>query len=821
MDIGDGHVGAIRTPEVRRSGWLRSAACLLALCLMAYAQYRIRRDPNDVAGTLLLLVAAPVAALLLGRGDTPPAVSAGPVSAGRWASASSIVGMLAILGGATLLSCNWVRWFLVGWAILLVGVCLLSVGLWGFDPPAFTRRWRAGEIAALLAILALGTALRFYRYNDFPGPFSTHAIEEQQTGLGGYLIIAEGQRPWEFMLDHYLAALAIWLSSDPTFTTIRIPFTVFSALTVLPVHLLLRQLVGVPAALAGTFLFSVSSWNILYSRCAHNIFFTNFIVIIVLGLLVHFARTRRLAVLPWAGLLSGYTLYTYAGYRGTSLFALIFLGLVLAGDGLRLARASDETVRRRMRRAVFGDLAGIAVLLFTAAAVFSPVFLQLRADKGQPYHYFEAAQRSLANKTYYTENRDALVRQRVERIRQAARIFMHTGDAALTFNAPGEPMLDPLTATCFVGGLFIVALFPRRGFNAFWLFMFLALMLGGTVFVQNLDVRRLQGITVFVVIFAALFLDRLWAHVQSLPRTVFRWGVPIVVTVAATGTLWWNYNVYFHKMADNRVVREAFHNPYTALIRYGHENRRHRYLLLLSVVHRFFDRSYYYRDHYSWLIDRTMHGQDVQELSELLPPSALPLERGPLTVLIQKPYEGEAIGRLLAAVYPGTHCSDFPEPDNPRLLIVACDLPDHLTARAVTSNVEARYWLGPGPAGEPRLVRREPMIAYATLPPWCQIGPPGPPVCYAEWSGSFNVAVEGEYRFVTESRGATTIEVSIDDLPIGPDARHLTAGPHRIRATAHLPRQDDVGARLSWVHNGVTEVIPFYVVGGGQGPAGG
>ena len=808
------------------SGWLRSAACLLALCVMAYAQYRIRRDPNSASATVLLLVASPVAAWVLGRGETASASGQPETINGRWFAPYRVgtrlaVGVLVILGGASLLSYDWPRWFVVGWASVLVGACLLSAGLRECDPPARSRRWSAAEVTTLLAILALGTALRFYRYSDFPGPFSTHAIEEQQTGLGGYLIIAEGQRPWEFMLDHYLAALTFWLSSDPTFTTIRIPFTVFSALTILPVHLLLRQLVGIPAALAGTFLFSVSSWNILYSRCAHNIFFTNFIVIIVLGLLVHFARTRRLAVLPWAGLLSGYTLYTYAGYRGTSLFALIFLGFLLAGDGLRLARASDEAVKRRMRRAVLGDLAGIGVMLLTTAAVFAPAFIQLRADKGQPYYYFEAAQRSLENKQYYADNRDALVRQRVERIRQAASIFMHAGDGSLTFNAPGEPMLDPLTATCFVGGLFIAALFPRRGFNAFWLFMFLALMLGGTVFVQNLDVRRLQGITVFVVIFAALFLDRLWAHVQRLPRTVFRRGVPVLVTVAAVGTLWWNYDVYFHKMAGNRAVREAFRNQYTALIRYGHEDGRGRYLLVLSVVHRFFDRSYYYRHGYSWLIDRMMHGRDVQELSELLPPSALPVQDGPLTVLIQKPYEGEAIGRLLAAVYPGTHCSDFPEPDNPRLLIAACDLPDGFTARAVTSNVEARYWLGPEPVGDPRLVRREPMIAYATLPPWCQIGPPGPPVCYAEWRGSFNVAVEGDYSFVNESRGATTMQVSIDDLPIGPEARHLTAGPHRIWATARLPRQDDVGARLSWVRNSVTEVVPFYVVDSGPIPAGG
>jgi hypothetical protein len=796
------------------------AVSLLALIAMAYGQYGIRRDASDTAATILFSVAAAAAAFLLGRGKTAPDEERSDSNrrsgvARAIAGTGFVVGMLAIVGAATLLSHNWRGWFLDAWLILLLGVCLSSAGLWGLDPPAHGgRQWSVGEAAAVLAILALGTFLRFYRYGEFPGPFATHAIEEQQTALGGYAILTEGVRPWEFMLDHYSAALAIWLSNDPTFITIRIPFTIGSALTILPVHLLLRQLVTIPAALAGTFLFSISSWNILYSRCAHNIFLTNFLVITVLGLLVHFGRTRRLALVPWAGLLSGYTLYAYAGYRGTSLFALVFLGLLAGRDLLQLVRASDEAAKRRAARFIFRDMAAATILLVIIGAVFAPVFVQVRADRGKPGYYFEAASRSLANNEYYTSNRTKYVRQRIERIRQAARIFMHVGDGALTFNAPGEPMLDPLTAVCFVGGLWLAVFFPWRPFHAFWLFMFLMLMLAGTVFVQNLDVRRLQGISVFVVLFAALFLDRLWAHARRLPMGLRRWGVPIVVTIGAVGTLRWNYDVYFHKMADNPIVREAFKNHYTALIHYGHEHGQDRYVLLISILRRYFDRSYYYRSHYSWLIDRLMRGRDVHDLNELLPPQALPTQDGPLTVLIQQPYEGEAVGRLLGQVYPGTHCSDFLEPDFARGAIVACDLPDERIAGTLTSTLEARYWLGAEPTGVPFLMRKEPFIAYATLPPQCYVGTPGPPLCYAEWSGTFGVALDSHYHFVAQPRGRTTMEVRIDDLPIGPTPIHLTAGTHRVWVRARLPREDDIGARLSWMRDGAIEVVPFYAVGG-------
>ncbi len=54
--------------------------------------------------------------------------------------------------------------------------------------------------------------------------------------------------------------------------------------------------------------------------------------------------------------------------------------------------------------------------------------------------------------------RAAFVEQSLQRIHETARIFMHLGDGG-TFNAPGEPMLDPLSASLFLVGL---ALAVRR-----------------------------------------------------------------------------------------------------------------------------------------------------------------------------------------------------------------------------------------------------------------------------------------------------------------------------------------------------------------------
>lgn len=797
-------------------------ACAAALGAVGYGQYGIRLNPDDARSTALLLAGAAVAALLLGLGDTREEPRLEPLAPRnrlvRTVAALGVLAGLALAGtGSTLLTIDWRGQLLAGWSVLLGGVALLSLGLRASDPPRDPQRsWSWTEVAVLLAIVLLGAALRFYRYTEFPDPFAIHAIEEPQTGMGGYAILTRGSRPWEFMVDHYVAALAIYLTNDPSILSIRLPFTIFSTLTIIPVYFVLRQVVARPAAYAGTFLFAVSSWNIIYSRVAHNIFLTNFFVVIALGLLIHFGRTRRLAGIPWAGLLCGYTLYAYAGYRGTTLFALVFLAGVFLRDIRRFTRAAEEPAKIAAARAVLRDLGAGALTIALVVALFAPVFAQTSANRAQPLYYFEAANRSLANTDYYTSDRAQFLRQRLDRVRDTARIFMHKGDGSDTFNAPDEPMLDPVTASCFLGGLLLAVWFPLRQFNGFLLFMFLGLLFGGAVFVQNLDVRRLQGVTPFVAIFAALFLDRLWAFVRRAPRRLVLAVVPLLALGGAAFTTWWNYDVYFNKMAHDRRVRQAFKNFYTSLIQFGRVHGGGRELLVLTYIHSFFRPSDYY-----WLVERDIHGRTLSDLTEILPPHPLPRGDRPPTIVIQNPYARDAIARLLTSVYPGLRCSDFVDPDNPYVAVSACDVPQHLRTAEWRTTLEARYWIGPA-AGDPLLMRPEPFIDFALVPPPCYSEPrPGESeFCTGEWQGTVDAPVAGTYVFTVRTRDRTAMTVHVDGHPAAGTMIHLEAGSHQILAQARIPRTGDTGARLEWTPpTGGSEVTPFYTTVAGEPPA--
>jgi hypothetical protein len=784
---------------------------LAAVAAMAFGQYRIRLDLHDAQATWFFLAAAAAAALLLAwRGEPPPPSWEPAVPRRRFVRLLAVlaigVAASAIGTASYLLADNWSLWFVYGGLLMLAGIALLSLGLSAFDPPRRRLPWSRAEVIALLLILLLGLFLRFHRFGEFPGPFTVHAVEEPQTGAGGHKIL-NGVRPWEFLGDHYLAALGIYLTGDPSIQSIRAPFALFSALTIIPLHLVLRQLVSTPAALAGTFLFAVSSWNIIYSRCAHNIFLTNFVVVANLALLLQFARSGRLALLPWIGLLSGYTLYTYAGYRGTIVLTLAFLGLLLLRLGWQYLRLEAGSSRGRAGRAVWRNVVAILLVVGMTGALVAPIIVITTANRAQPDYYFEAAMRSLSNRQYYTDDRSVFLQQRLRRITETARIFMHRGDGSDTFNYPGEPMVDPVTAVCFVGGLFIAVFFPWRRYNGYFLFVFLFLLAGAAVFVQNLDVRRLQGITPLVAIFAALFLDHLWKLARPAPRSVRLAAAVLVCSVAGTFTLWWNYDVYFNKMAGDRRVRQAFTNHYMSLVQYGRTAGSDRELLLLTYI-----KSFFYPSDYYWLVDGVIHGRVLDDLTAILPPAELPGGERPQTVVIQEWYERAATAALLTELYPSVQCRDFVEADNPHVSLTACDLPPNPEPRQLTSTLQATYWVGPLGASEPVLTRQEPFIGYSLVPRVChyRLPPESSEICSAEWVGTLEV--EEGLTLDVGSRAGAVAEVFVDGARVAAMPVPLRAGKHEIIVRAHWPRNGEAGVRLERRTAAGAEPVLFYRV---------
>ncbi len=790
------------------AAWLCFLGVLVAVGLCAGAQWYIRNGLRWGEASALLGGAALAAAVLLGR---PAPLRDGRESATRFSPLGrigfagiliSIVGLAAFGVASYLLTADWKRYFDVAAPLAIASVALCGAGLALRDRRCHADQRRVPMLRwerwLLVAIVAFGFFLRFYRYDYFPPPDGVCAVEEPQAGQAAHLILDEGARPWEFVGDRWLAVPFFALMGE-TLTALRIPFTLVSGLTVLALYLLLRQLVSRPAALFATALAAMCSWNLVYARLGHNIFATTIIVVIVLSLCMRAHLRGGLAVYPWIGFLSAYTLYTYAGFRGTTLFAGIALGLSFLLHLRTWRNAVVPQARMQARRVLTEQLLGFVLVAVVFAGTAVPLIPRLAKENAG--YFFEAANRSLINSEYYTSDLKVFIPRFIRRVRVTAMLFNHEGDGSETFNLPNEPMLEPVSGVLFMLGLAYCVVWGRYRWQGYFAFVFLTLLIFGTVLVGNFDPRRLQGIVPFIFVLIAFFADRLAAVTTA--RLGSR-GRPVVVGLAlmVLGLAFYkNYDVYFRRMMNDPRVRTAFQSRYTVAVPYFHSLPRDAYLLFVSEVFYFFSQS-----DLSWLRGDGVPGSVTGDLLPLFLGQPGPWTGHDLRVLIETPYEHEEIARLLQARFPGAVCKDVSHPDSLYHRMTACQLLPGAIAGGFQGGVHARYFRADQP--EAFLERDEPAISFAFMPSACHFPVTNEQLpCRVEWEGSWEVSAPGVYEVSAEARQGE-ITVTVDDKPLQP-MLSLDAGPHALRAQARFRQTrteiEDAGARLRWRKQGARE----------------
>jgi len=797
--------------------WWRFAGAIAAVVVCAVGQWYVRDAPWGWQGTAAFIGGALAAAWFLGRPHPIASLDPSPATVPR--RAARIIGPLVAVAGAALfvytvvrLRLNWVANFDTDVPLMIVGIAVWSLGLLVCDRGWPERQpgvpWQRWEMILFLAVVALGFVVRFYRYDYFPPPEGVYAVEEPQSGQAAYLIIHAGSRPWEFVGDRWMAVPFFRVLGE-SLTALRLPFTIVSALTLIPFYLMMRLLVSRPAALFALALFAVSRWHLLFARSAHNIFPTTLIVVVVLYLCVRAHRRGGLALYPWIGFLCGYTLYTYAGYRATPMFAALFLGVsfLLHIVAWRRAVLPQPVSEARRRVAVQAIGLGIAAIAFVG-----PLLVLLpRLWSENPGYFFEAANRSLINQGYYTSDLRVFIPRMIERAKGTARLFNHVGDSAGTFNLPGEPMLDPITGTIFMVSLAYCVVWGLYRWQGFFAFGFVFLLLGGSVFVGNFDPRRLQGIIPFMFATIAFGADRLYSFwVDRLGRRSGVWLVLPALGLCGAAA-WHTYDRYFVRMIQQVPVRQAFHGRYTVAAAYLHRLPADSFLVFVSDVPFFFIPS-----DYQWMRGDRIPGRWTGDLLPILR-GQLPATDRDVHVLIQDPFEHAEVARLLKARYPSAECANATDPDAPMFEMTACRLPRGVAAD-FRDGLRARYYRGEQP--EPFLERVEPAISFALTPDACHFPVVlGKPPCRVEWEGILQVPTTGVYEFSAEGRQAD-LRVTVDGQPLRPSLP-LEAGAHAVQAAAqYRPVHDhdfDCGARLRWRKPGAKEweLVPFASFGSG------
>jgi len=701
----------------------------------------------------------------------------------------AVVGVLVFAYAVFELSTTWERAFDVAAPLVIFGVILWSAGLALCEPAHPARRNTLAVLGwerwLFLAIVALGFFLRFYRYTYFPPSDGFCVVEGPLTTQISYRMLRDHFRPWEFLGAQWLAAAGFTLFGY-TVTAARIPFTIVSALTVVALYGLLRQLVSRPAALFATALFAVSHWHLIAARCVDNVYPTTLLVVVVYYLCVRAHKEGRLALYPWIGFLSAYTLYIYAGYRGTSLFVFLFFAGSLfihwRAERAAIAPQAHAAARLRLRRQMLG-------LAFAAVAFVGGILPLANRLRTNPAYFFEAATRATTDSTYYTSDYHAFARQVGARALLTAMLFNHRGPGSSTLNWASRPMLDPISGLLFTLGLAYCVIWWRYRFHGFFVFTFLTLLVLGTIFVHNFDIRRLHGLIPLIFVLVAFVTDRLCQVCTARFGSPAR---PILIGLALAafgGAMHDNYRTYFVGMMNDLGVRSAFQNEYTIGIRYLHKLPRNAYMLMFSTRMNFFRPS-----DFEWWRGDAVPGRVTADLLPILNGAQGPWTGRELHLFIADPFEHDDIARLLRQRFPAAACHRLTDTDIPRYLHFSmCSVPPPAGQLPLEQGVRARYFRGDSTV--PLLERVEPAIGFAFFPDACQFPAAfEKPPCRAEWDGIWNVEQSGHYDLSVIARHAT-VSMTLDGQPIGGPIE-LTAGPHRIQGHARFQAIEDTGVSL-------------------------
>ena len=402
---------------------------------------------------------------------------------------------------------------------------------------------RSSEYPLILCILFAATFFRLHRLDEVP-PGMTH-----DEGSVGFFVrqVAVGEAfeidaPYGYANEpftRYTGAIVMWLVG-PTDWALRLHQAFWGVMLTLTTFLWGRAAFGGTVGLGGAALVGVSFWPQMTSRFALNsnpapALLTGAIWLLWIAL---FRDPLRLRLLAWAGFalaLAG-ALMTYEAARGAWLALPAFwLYLRIVGQ------------QRRMGQFALALACGTAL---TLPYLLNPAAWGRTAVLSEPLT-------SAAHGDF-----NSLVRNALEAL---GTLFLK-GDPFIVYNIPGRPVLDPITAVLFVGGVLFCLWHWRRPACAFVILWFGAGFAPAAVI--GAFTMTLHAITTQAVVFTlpALMVELLARYFTSRISRFTRIAFALLVVLTAVLT----FRDYFDGWGNSTETRAAYFANFHAVTAYLH-----------------------------------------------------------------------------------------------------------------------------------------------------------------------------------------------------------------------------------------------------------
>ena len=243
---------------------------------------------------------------------------------GAMASVAVLVGARLAVPSGTLAMAAW---------LALLGVGALLAARADPAPRPARRRWSWTERLGVLALVAVGAALRGYALADYPPMMHQDTAE---CGLRG-LAILRGEVPDVFDFSpwyntpylSFLPYAASYAMMGPTLLGLRLPSVLCGTLALLCLYVFVRRWYGILPAAITTALVAVSHVGIHFSRIGLWNIQTLLYELAAFALLASGVQRGRRLPLYGAGVISGLALYSYTAGRLIPIVVLAFLATLI------------------------------------------------------------------------------------------------------------------------------------------------------------------------------------------------------------------------------------------------------------------------------------------------------------------------------------------------------------------------------------------------------------------------------------------------------------------------------------------------------------
>ncbi|MBI5653740.1 MAG: glycosyltransferase family 39 protein [Chloroflexi bacterium] len=369
----------------------------------------------------------------------------------------------------------------------------------------------------LIAILALGAGLRFFRLAELPPGFqfdqAFYSLDLAHLLDGEFHIFFTAPGGSEPLFVYLALPFAALFGVDSPLA-IKLTASIIGVLTLIAIYGFANALFDTRVALLSALFTAISFWHIFYNRYGERIPLTVLMATLTFWMFWRALNQRRTRDFILTGVFTGIALYTYPSARIIPIAIVALIAFYILVD-----RASARAY-----------LVGLFAIGVTALIVFAPLGAHYLAH---PDDFFSHTAEVSIFIPHGDVNPNILIALTENAIR-VLKMFFITGDSGVLRNLPYRPIFDPFAGALFALGVIVWAFALDRR-RAIWL----AIWLGGALALSLIsddapnNGRVMVGSPV-VMLLPALGAVALWDRVQQKKIATTALGIFIALSATIT-----------------------------------------------------------------------------------------------------------------------------------------------------------------------------------------------------------------------------------------------------------------------------------------------